>query len=227
MRRGKRLYVSPDFIDLIDELQRGYEMTNKKRIKKVDIIKGITEEIKGYNPVIKMEPRKKYNIRFTKKGSLIDMVVLPAMLFLVIIVWISAGTFLDKVTTQLNSSGIITSNETRDQLVNTNDRYPSLFDNLFMFLMIGMSLAVIALAFAVDSHPALYLFSLFLLVVLVVLNMMIANVYSDVTSQGEISVTASEFNLSDFAMTKLPIFMIVISIVVAVVTYAKNQGGVV
>lgn len=160
-----------------------------------------------------------------RKGSILD---LPAIMAIILIFAISiiVGTmavteFRDSVENNTNVPDV--SKDILDKGVNTME----LFDEAFILFSIGVAAAVIVGALAVNSHPAFFVFSLILNIVMALVGGIFTNVYDSFATSSAIAPYANQFPLILTFMRNLPIFIFIIGLIIAVVMYAGpyEPGG--
>lgn len=157
------------------------------------------------------------------KGSLLDMPVIMALLlsgaisiFVVyfILSAISANWITD-VTGATESKAILTTGITA----------VTMFDQGFIILAVGLGCFSIVSAFFIDNMPGLYILSVLLLLpIILVTSAQISNAfYAFATSEPFIAV-GNTFPMISYLMINLPLFMLGISMLVAIVIHGKPQS---
>jgi hypothetical protein len=101
-----------------------------------------------------------------------------------------------------------------------------MFDYIFVIVAFGLSLAAIAMAFLVRSHPAFFIATWLALVFTVFFGIIFGNLYyAFATSEAMVSA-ANQFPLIYTIFSNLPTFALVVSATIAIVIHAKSYGGI-
>ena len=114
-----------------------------------------------------------------KRGSWLDMIYLSIILLGLSITIIVGLMVLNNIRTSfegnsgIDSTGVGWMNE-------LEGKYVKVFDGIFLFVMIGVTLAALVGAFMIRSHPAFFWVFFILLIIMVVLNAIFSNVYDDI-----------------------------------------------
>lgn len=128
--------------------------------------------------------------------------------------------------TNINVDAIFDQNPTtRNIRANTGAFYDSL-DSVYVVAFFVMHLGVIILAFALRSHPTIYVASFVLIILLAVFSVPISNAYETFESDSVISSSASQLPMVSFLMGKLPMIEVVIGFLTVVVLagLARSEG---
>jgi hypothetical protein len=101
-----------------------------------------------------------------------------------------------------------------------------LFDNMFLLYAFGMGMVVIISGFFIDSHPGLFVFSVFLyLPIVIVTSAQITNAFYAIATTSTFTAIAETFPLTTLLILNLPLFILVIGILTAIVVHGKTSGG--
>lgn len=99
------------------------------------------------------------------------------------------------------------------------------FDNMMMFVIVGLSVFVICSAAVVFNHPAFFIAATFLLFIAVVVAAIASNAFWDFTNSATIASTASAFPKIIFLMNNLPLYVAFVgalSSIAAFTSYMKQ-----
>lgn len=96
-----------------------------------------------------------------------------------------------------------------------------LLDNIFLIVFAGMVLSIVILAFMINVHPAFSVVYIIVSIVNVLVSVPLANVYYEYRTNAVLSSAATGFTIQGHILSNLPIYMLIISIIVGVATYAK------
>jgi hypothetical protein len=98
-------------------------------------------------------------------------------------------------------------------------------DTAFIFIAIGACAMTVIAAFYIDSHPAFYVVTLVISLIIAWVSTHFSNIFETISEHSTLATTFNEFAGVINVMTILPYFLIVFSMLVAVVVYSKGRIG--
>jgi len=129
------------------------------------------------------------------------------------------------ILSKFQSTGVFNSSPQAQQIINQNANvFPSLFDSIIGFSIIGLSLVVILSAFYIQSQPAFFVGGVIFLIILVVLSSFLGNAYYKFASSTVLNSYANNFPITYWLFENLPLISLVIGIILAVVMYGKTSS---
>ena len=156
-----------------------------------------------------------------RKGSLLDIFLIPVILFVFGISIIVASLILGNM-----SSLSIFSGSTGTSIYNNANTAVGTFNWTFIFVAVVLGLGSIAMGFMYPSHPILFVFGVIILATSMIVTPQISNAFGTFASNSEISSTASNFNMITWFMSNsLPIFMTVIGGLMLIALFSKIRQG--
>lgn len=114
-------------------------------------------------------------------------------------------------------------NESKTVINDVTNRYPSVFDGLAVFLMIGIWVVGIAAGFMYDEHPMLFGFMLLICIAALIAGMFLSNAFDDMMTDSDYAATAASFPKTVWIashMLEIGIMMMLSTIAAAM---AKNK----
>lgn len=162
--------------------------------------------------------KSKKLLRLNKKGSLWDIPVMAVFLMSfamsIFLVYIILSKF--QVVNATSSP-----NANSDQIVAKGITTIKLYDYIFIFLMVGLSIATVLLAFQIKTHPALFFVSLTFLLIITVITAALSDVFGAFKAASPIQNNATGvFPMIGYAMDNLPGFYIIIGFLIMIALYA-------
>ena len=158
-----------------------------------------------------------------KKGGITDGIFIVVGIFMIAIIFLLVYVMVSKVNTELQKSSII-SQQGKDVANDLMGRYPKLFDNLFLFIVIGFGIAIIAGAWFINSHPALFWISIPILAFIIWLGGLYANIYTEFINHDTISDYSKDFPIMNFVFKNYIVLIMVYILMLAVALYAKQSS---
>jgi hypothetical protein len=149
------------------------------------------------------------------KGSFVDLLLIPWILFGVAIVVIICFLILDSLAGSPIDNGMIT--QTRNLM--------KMFDSLFLVVAIGLNIFVLISAWMVRSHPILFVLSVFFQMINVLLSEIVSDVYVQFANSAGLYPYASQFPLMYLFFQHLPVFSLMFGFLIALAMYARPQEG--
>lgn len=156
-----------------------------------------------------------------KRGNVLDFFYIM-MILLVISVAIMAAMKLVNVT---NESGLFDDNVDAQQGFQFTENTILNFDNLMMFIIIGLSIFVIVSSALVNNHPAFLIIGGILLFIAVMVSAILSNAHWTFLNSKEIIELASSFPKLVFLMDNLPIYILFMGMAASLAGYIgyRNQ----
>lgn len=93
------------------------------------------------------------------------------------------------------------------------------FDNLMLFVIIGLSLFVIISSSMVLNHPAFFIVSFVLLLIAIVFSAIMSNTFWTFSTSSNIQATANLYPKIKFLMEKMPIYILFMGMAASVAMY--------
>lgn len=143
-------------------------------------------------------------------------------LFAIGIVFILGYAVFGEINDFFQESDIISS-EGKNISDSLMGRYPTLFDNLFMFIVIGLALATIAGAFFIFAHPALFWLSVPVMAFIIWLGGLFSNIFVSITTNDQVAAAALSFPKTTFIFNNFVMFIVIFVLLIAIALFAKQQ----
>ncbi len=150
--------------------------------------------------------RQKKQLLIGKRGSVIDILLILVIIgFTTAVAFLISFTFYNKFYTvaapMLNSSNeSITALDSMHGLEST-------FDNLFIAIIVGLSIVGYILAYMVKDNPVFIFINLLVIIIIVVVGAAISNAYAIIEADSELAATAASFPAQHFFYANLPIIL--------------------
>lgn len=164
------------------------------------------------------------NLIRDKKGSLIDILFIGvALLFfaIVIVIGLKVAT---EFETNIDANPLFADGEARSAVENTRVKYTNTIDNTFLFLMIFLALATLALASLVLIHPIFIPFYFIGWVLTIYFCGILSNIYQTMAADTNVAAVASELTFIGYILTALPIIVGVFGIILMIVMYKLRSN---
>ena len=162
------------------------------------------------------------NILKSKKAGLPDgfflIVAFFAIAILFILMYVILSNFNDKIQ-ELSAVHQVGKDLSSDLL----GKYVPLFNQMFLFIVIGLGIAVLAGAWFIASHPALFWISVPILAFIIFVGAVFANIYAEITDNQEISAYADEFTFINFIFEHFVMIIMVFVLLLALVLFGKGR----
>jgi len=153
-----------------------------------------------------------------KKGSIQDVIYIMVVLLVVSITILIVYKVSDSIKTQLDASDKI-NDKAKGEFGQLNSMYSGVLDSSFMFLMVGLAIAAIALASMVRIHPIFFIFFLFIFVVIIVLCGVFSNLYQAIASADGFETLADDLVMTSYVMQFLPFIVGILGFIIAIIMY--------
>ena len=153
-----------------------------------------------------------------KKASLLDSFQIVLVLFAFAIITIISLFVIDKF--EEDASDMFTAEEAT-YAIDQGQATLLNFDNLFVFILIGLLIATIIGAYFIQTNPIIFWISLMLLLEFLTIAAIFTNVFEEITATEELASTAANFTIINLVMGHLPLTLLVIFSIISIALYAK------
>lgn len=150
-----------------------------------------------------------------KRGNILDWPIILAMLLLTVICIFAAFLIINTV----DVAGIFADNEDAQEAVNYTKSAILSFDNLMLFVIVGLSLFVLISSALVFNHPVFFWAGIFLLLIFITIAAIMSNTFWEFRTSEAISDVADRFPKIVFLMERLPFYLLFMGIATSVVMY--------
>lgn len=159
---------------------------------------------------------------FNKKANvIIDVLVLFVVLFIVSVSWIIAGNIQRDLNDDIQASELPSESKSIHQTF--TDKYNKIFDGAIMFFLILFWALTIVSSFLIDTHPVFFVFNLVILLLIFGVIIALANIFSDIMAESDLTGESSYFPLTFWIMDNLLVISIVIGFTVLLSLFARPQ----
>lgn len=160
--------------------------------------------------------------KVNKKGSVQDVFFIAGFVFLIAITFVIGWMMMSKLNENIQVS---TFSDSGKQIVaNTNNKYVSWFDGIFLTVFLLLWAITLILAYQIDTQPVFFIFTIVIFGILAIITAVLGNTFYDFASNAGISDYASAFTIIPFVMNNYVQAMVVCGFSVALVIYAKVRG---
>lgn len=149
-----------------------------------------------------------------------------AIFLMAVFVFVMLSFFAYKVIADLSPdvlSDVSASNESMAAYSEIEDRYPSVFTGLIMFLILGFWVFVIITALMSDVHPVLFMFAFILMVFIVIASAYLGNFYEEFFADSLYSGLTGSFSLVNFIMSNFLRINLAVAATSIVIMFVRNK----
>lgn len=155
-----------------------------------------------------------------ERASLLDIIPIVVIITAVGISVIFAHLVLDEFDKGFNYEN---RTETFNQTIDRTEKTLESYDYLLVFVLGGLMISTIMLAFFIPSHPALFAISFIMLAVILTIGGIYSNVFVKVVNASALQSSTNQFPVLYQTMKNLPLIILGFSAVLAIVMY--SSGG--
>lgn len=143
------------------------------------------------------------------------------VLSVVVLLGFTIASFFDE---QIQANDLIPSDakNTSTELIS---HYPGIIDNIFLFFVVMLAIAVIALAALVRVHPVFLIFFIIALFILILLSAVLSNIYQEMAANSTLITFADQLTFFSLILNALPFIVAVIGVTVMIILYKVGGGG--
>ena len=138
-----------------------------------------------------------------KKANVLDWFYILAIVFMT-----GVAIFVSHIIiTKASDSGVFADVPEAQSSVNITKSTILNFDNLMLFVIVGLSIFVLVSSAVVFHHPAMFFISFLLLCIAVIVAAVVSNSFWAFTNNNSIAIYAGSFPKLVFLMSKLPFYV--------------------
>lgn len=162
--------------------------------------------------------------KMNNKGSAQDIILVMAILFAAALIFLIGFGVTQKLDDGLQASSIV---DARAKTASTKltGYYPTVIDNSFLFLAIGLGTLTLVMAAMVRISPVFFFFFLLLWTFTIIVSAALSNVYEEASASTALAAEAAQLLWISSIMTYLPLVIGVFGGLLAIVMYSswRNQ----
>lgn len=159
-----------------------------------------------------------------KKGMfIIDIILLVTVVFMMAVVFIVFGKNIKEVTNDFVAGNDDIPTTFKVQAQEMSDNSNGFWDGAFLFIFIGMILALWISVWFIDTHPVFFVVLLIVMVIVTVLGMFFGNAYVDMMTNSDYTATANEMMFTTFIMSNFALVMTVVGFITGALLFAKTR----
>lgn len=156
-------------------------------------------------------------LRDNKKANYLDWFFIIAIVFMSGVSIICAKLVVEKV----DASGVFADNVDAQNAIDKASSTLLSFDNLMLFIIVGLSVFVLVSSAVVFNHPAYFISGTFLLFIAVTVAASVSNTFWKFTSSSNIAATAALYPKLTFLMENFPLYIAFLGMAAAAVMYVS------
>lgn len=150
------------------------------------------------------------------KGSILDVIIIPIVTFTLIIAVIFTYMFLD----QFNTAAMTALPEAGQAAVQAGlDQY-LFWDQAIIVLIGGLFAVTLVSAAMINAHPIFFVGAVMILIGFIFIGATLTNIFIEIVSSPQLAPTANLFPLTIQFFQNLPLFLVIMTISVAVVMFS-------
>ena len=161
--------------------------------------------------------------RKNKKGFLGDIVYIGIFMFVFAVMILVGYLMLTNINTNFQASDDI-STQAKTMLNTQETRYTNVWDGIFAFIFIGLSIAAIISAFLIDTHPIFFILSLLFIAFFIIAFAILANAYYTLESADAFIGFAEDFVAMHYIMNHLAHYIVIEGFLISLALYAKARS---
>ena len=154
-------------------------------------------------------------------GIVYGMILLIVVLFIFSIVNSFTFNFFDDIKPELDSD--INMTEAQAVLDSSYNTYPSLFDSLILFVLVGIWGLGLVTSFVSDEHPAIFMFMMVAVIFTIIAGMFLGNSYEEIMQDSDLTDMPANFPITNYLLTNMMPIGVGIAITMLIVRFSKNR----
>lgn len=168
--------------------------------------------------------KKDFTLSSKKANAILDTLFILVVLFVVGFVWFFSDYVSQEINTDIQADADL-SNLSKQTMLDNNNKVSTLFDNLFVMMLVLFWIGAIASSFYIDTNAIYFVFSVLLLITILIIGAYLSNAFGDTVSESDFSAQKSSFTKTIFIMDHLIEFIAAIAFSVMIALFAKSREG--
>ena len=152
----------------------------------------------------------------------LDAIMVLIVLFIVAVCAVVGQIIMSEVNTDVQDDTTI-NNQSKVLLQQQADDYPTLMDNMFIFVLILFWILVIIASFFIDSHPIFFILAIIVLAAVLFISAVVSNTYVELSEEAEFSTAAAHFTKTLWVFNHLVETILVIAASILIALYGKSR----
>lgn len=162
--------------------------------------------------------------RRNKKGSLLDILFVGITLLVISVIILICFTIYGNIKSEIDDADVMTTSGTH-AMEQVENIFPTVLDNTYLILMIGMAIVAFIFAALVRVHPIFMVFFFIMLVFVIFFAGVFSNIYQGIAIEGQMSTYADKMVFMTFVMEFLPFIVGILGSALALFMYKLGAEG--
>jgi hypothetical protein len=157
----------------------------------------------------------------------VDLIIIVVVLVAFSIAGFIMYQFLGEFNTDFQSD-LSYNNQSKAILQDTTTTYPSFIDGAFIFILVGLWIALLVSSYFIESHPIFFVFVLLLVIIVLIFGAMMANSYTELMGDSEMATIMDSFPMTLWVFNHLVVIIATIGVTSLLALFGKSlfgQGG--
>lgn len=139
-----------------------------------------------------------------KKSNVLDFFLIIAIIFITAVALFVSFLIVNVV----NSTNIFADDTTAQSALDSSKNTLLSFDNMMLFVIVGLSIFVLLSSALVYNHPGYFIAGMFLLAIAVTVAGIASNTFWIFSNTAQIAATAANYPKVTFLMNNLPLYIV-------------------
>lgn len=159
-----------------------------------------------------------------KKGSILDVIFIIILLVFLGVISLIVYMVIDKFNTQIQGMAIMPA-ESKAGTAAIVGYMPTVVDNTFLFLTVGLAVVSISLAAMVRISKIFIIFYILSLIFVIFLSAVFSNIYQAMAENAEFVAYASQLVFTSRILNALPFITGIVGTIIAIVMFKSWDEG--
>ena len=161
-----------------------------------------------------------------KKGSIEDVFLIVCLLFLTAVVFIFVFVIQDKIDGAMSPALESVATGSSIGITSVSAIFDNTLNYVYLAAFFALLIATCIMAYMTPMHPVFYVLAVIMFMGLMVVSVVIANVWGEITgANADLASAATTLSIPDYLMSNLPLVSIVIGIIVAIILFSRSGSG--
>jgi len=162
-------------------------------------------------------------MRFNKKGQVEEVPFVLVMIFIIGFLFFFGLYIMNKISGSIAPALEAQAPGAGNIINSVNSFANNAFNGFFLFVIVGLILALLITAFLSFIHPVFLLIFAILLVPTIIVSTTLSNAYEKISGLSEFSSVINNLRILNYIMLHLPYFIAIIGILFLIILFAKTR----
>lgn len=152
-----------------------------------------------------------------------QVILLIVLVFGLAVVYVFTSQAMSGINDSLQAD-VELSNSSKATMQAATDSYASTFDSIIVFVLVGLWILCLIMAYNSGDNPVLAIFSIIIIAALAVVGAILSNAWEEMSTDSELSTFANDFPMTGYVLDHYMTVVLVIAFSTLMVGVSRSGG---